>query len=55
MKIILIVATIVAIVPPVLVFMMKDIRLDERQNAVENKGTDGLSITDSESEYDMKK
>ena len=55
MIIILVVATVIAVLPPLLVLMMKDIRLDDRHNEIEGRGTDGLSIHESESDYDMKK
>lgn len=44
MKIILIVATIFAVIPPCLVFMMKDIRFGDQQNDVEGRAPGGESV-----------
>lgn len=44
MKIILIVATIFAVIPPCLVFMMKDIRFGDQQNDVEGRAPGGDSV-----------
>lgn len=44
MKIILIVATIFAVIPPCLVFMMKDIRFGDQHNDVEGRAPDGDSV-----------
>ena len=48
MKILLIVATVIAVIPPLLVLLMKDIRFGDQQNAVEGKATDGESLAESE-------
>jgi hypothetical protein len=44
MKIILIVATIFAVIPPCLVLMMKDLHLGDTQNEVEGRAIDGDSM-----------
>jgi len=44
MKIILIAATIFAVIPPCLVFMMKDIRFGDQQNDVEGRAPGGESV-----------
>lgn len=46
MKIILIVATIFAVIPPCLVFMMKDIRFGDQHNDVEGRAPGGESVDD---------
>ncbi len=52
MKVILIAATVVAIVPPVLVLFMKDIRFGDQQNDVERRAPDGESLH-SEDSHDL--
>lgn len=46
MKVILIVATIFAVIPPCLVFMMKDIRFGDQHNDVEGRAPGGESVDD---------
>lgn len=46
MKIILIAATIFAVVPPLLVLMMREMKFGDQQNDVERRATDGESIDD---------
>lgn len=53
MKITLIVATVIAIVPPALVFLMKDIRFGEQQNDVERRAPDGESLASED--FDLEK
>jgi hypothetical protein len=56
MKIILIAATVVAIIPPILVLFMKDIRFGDQQNDVERRATDGASLHSEDSlDHDDKK
>lgn len=46
MRIILIAATVFAIVPPILVLMMREMTFGDQQNDVERRATDGESIDD---------
>lgn len=52
MKVILIAATVIAVIPPCLVLLMKDIRFGDQQNDVERRTTDGASLH-SEDSADM--
>merc|ERR1712225_10971 len=54
MMILLIVATVVAVIPPFLVLMMKDIRFGDQQNDVERRAPDGESLTSYDLDSDKK-
>lgn len=57
MKVTLIVATAFAVIPPFLVFMMRNIKFGDQQNDVEGRAPDGQSIASSgfDRDHDMKK
>merc|ERR1711939_1148563 len=54
MMILLIVATVVAVIPPFLVLMMKDIRFGDQQNDVERRAPDGESLASYDLDSDKK-